>query len=249
MASFLFTVNELLSSLERATREDGSSYWRRSASAPDWTQNVIREAHCGELPNDSRYELIRDCLEALRDNCCESPEEAQELSHEISLELLPIYTGELLSWFSELPSRLGDCDEAVACDRVSELSTYGLLSEGFRMAAEETLSSLASSIEEARFLVFDPATDCRLLLSDSHGIYIPQFYCQNLSEEDGEEMGVSRRDVLLCCCGPNDNELYWEAWERILNAAEWEEDGETWRLLQNGDLWQVRADVEIPEGF
>lgn len=52
-----------------------------------------------------------DCLEALRDSCCESPEEAQEISDEISLDLLPVYTGKLLSWFSELPSRLGDCKE------------------------------------------------------------------------------------------------------------------------------------------
>lgn len=248
MASFLFTVNELLSSLEKSSREDGTPFLRLSSGAPEWATDIVRAAHCGELPNDSRYELIHEALQALSDHCCDSAEEAREASPEISLNLLPIYNGELLSWFSDLPSRLSDCDEAIACDRVSDLSAYELLSEGFRMSAEETLEALSSGIEEAQCSVFDPASDCRLLLSDSHGIYVPQLWANELSEEEAEDYGVSWRDVLICKCGPDSApELYWECWQSILDSAEWEEDGEMWRLHQNGDLWAVSADVEIPE--
>lgn len=246
MASFLFTAHQLLSSLEKSSRDDGSSFLRLSSGAPEWATDIVRAAHCGELPNDSRYELIQDALQALSDHCCDSAEEAREASHEISLDLLPIHSGDLLSWFSDLPMRLSDCGEAVDCGRVSELSVYELLSEGFRMGAEETLEALISEIEETRLSVFDPASDCRLLLSDSHGQYIPSIFCEGMTEETTEEFGISWEDALLCQSGP-DEELYWEAWQSILDSAEWEEDGEMWRLHQNGDLWAIRADVEIPE--
>jgi hypothetical protein len=53
--------------------------------------------------------------------------------------------------------------------------------------------------------------------------------------------------VLICQAGP-DHELYWEAWDAILRDAQWSErDGDEWTLYQNGDLWAVKLDVEIPE--
>lgn len=246
---FSLAISQLLSSFERSSREDGSTFWKLSSSSPEWMADAIREAHDGELPNDSRYELIRDCLQALSDDGVESQEEALEASHELSLNLMPTYIGELLEWFSEMPRRLGDCDKAVACDRVSELSVYELLSEGFRMAAEEVISSLADSLEDAADSLFNPDTDCELLLSDSHGIYVPKLWCDELSsEEEAERFSVSWDSVLVCQSGP-DEELYWDAWQEILDSAEWEEDGVEWRLHQSGDLWKVRRDAQLPEGF
>jgi hypothetical protein len=131
-------------------------------------------------------------------------------------------------------------------------SVSDALELGYRRAAENVLSVLISEIEENRSSVFNPDTDCRLLLSDSHGVCIPQLYCQSLSEEDAEEMRISWEDVLRCQSGP-DEELYWEAWQSILDSAEitepatLSEDASLWCLIQNGDLWQVRSDVEIPE--
>ena len=248
MTRFTLALSRLLSSLERSSRDDGSKYWSLSSSSPDWVIDAIREAHDGELPNDSRYELIRDCLQALSDEGVESQEEALERAHEISLDLLPCHTGELLSWFAEIPQRLGDCDEALACERVSELSAFELLSKGFRMAAEGVISSLADSLEDAADSLFDPDTDCQLLLCDSRGIYIPKLWADELSEEEAESFSVSWQDVLVCQAGP-DEEHYWEAWQQILDAAQWEEDGVEWRLHQNGDLWAIRADAVLPEGF
>ena len=205
-------------------------------------------AHDEELPNDSRYELIRDCLQALSDDGVESQEEALEASLELSRDLVPTFTGDLLQWFSEMPRRLGDCDEALDQGRVSEVNSYEILSEGFRLAVEEVISSLADSLEDVSESLFCPETDCELLLSDSHGIYIPKLWADELSEEEAESFSVSWEDVLLCQSGP-DEENYWEAWQEILDSAQWEEDGVEWRLHQSGDLWRVRVDAELPEGF
>lgn len=205
-------------------------------------------AHDDELPNDSRHALIRDAAVALADQRFDSAEEAEDAIWELSQELLPSSTGELLAWFSERPSRLSDCDDAL--NELGSSGSHGSVSDllelGHQRASEAVLSVLIAEIEENRESLFNPEEDARLLLSDCHGIYIPQFYCQTLSEEEAEDSDISWEDVLICQAGP-DEERYWEAWQQICDSAEWEEDGERWNLLQNGDLWQVRADTVIPE--
>jgi hypothetical protein len=203
-------------------------------------------AHDEELPNDSRYALISSCLEALSQSSFDDEEEAREALYELSRDLLPCYTEELLQWFSVSCSRLFCCDEAMESGRVTLFTVYELLSEGWRVDCEETLSSLISSLEEERLSIFNPDTDCQLLLCDSHGIYIPKLWSWGISEDDCEDYSVSWEDVRLCQSGP-DEELYWEAWQSICDSASWEENGSMWRLLQNGDLWAVKEDVEIPE--
>ena len=251
MATLSHAAALLLSSLETAERAPfGTPFLRLSSSAPSWASSVIREAHLGELPNDSRHELIRDALSALSDQAFSDEEEALDSLSELSLDLVPHGTCELLQWFAERADRLSSCDEALENGRVSggsQFSSYELLSEGFRLTAEETLSSLVSSLEEERLSVFNPDTDSQLLLGDSHGIYIPKRWADEIEdEEEAESYSVSWQDVLICQAGP-DHELYWEAWNSILQSALWNENGEDWRLLQNGDLWAVRSDVEIPE--
>lgn len=98
-------------------------------------------------------------------------------------------------------------------------------------------------------VVFNPDTDCKLILSDANGIYIPKMWCDGLDEEESELMGISWRDVQTCQAGP-DEEFYWYAWSEIERNATWTDlDGQEWRLLQNGDLWAIKADAEIPESW
>jgi hypothetical protein len=248
MATLSHTAGLLLSSLETAERPDGSPFLRLSSSALSWASSVIREAHLGELPNDSRYELIRDALSTLSVNDFSDEEEALSSIDELSLDLVPHGTCELLQWFADRADRLSSCDEALESGRISEFSTYELLSEGFRVGAEEMLSSLVSSLEEARLSVFNPDTDSQLLLGDSHGVYIPKLWADEITDqEEAEEFSVSWQDVLICQGGP-DSEGYWDAWDSILREAQWSErDGDEWSLHQNGDLWALKLEVEIPE--
>ena len=246
MTTLSDTAALLLSSLETASREDGSSFLRLSCSAPSWGSAVFMEAHANEFPNDSRYSLISDCLQSLSDGGFDSKEEAMEALYDLSLDLLPCHTGTLLLWFAERPSRLASCDEALNEGRGEPGSAYDLLAEGWRIDCERTLSSLISSLEEERASIFNPDTDCRLLLSDGHGIHIPRLWTAGLTEDECDDFSVDWEDVRICQGGP-DEALYWEAWQAICDSAEWEEDGSMWRLVQNGDLWAVKSDVEIPE--
>lgn len=248
MASFNSALSLFSSSFVEKKRDNGEKFLVLSSDSPGWFQNSILEAHNGEFPNDSRYQLIRDCLVSLSAQCPNSEEEARESVYDLSLDLLPCSTADLLRWFADHPARLADCDDAIEEGRAQE-TVYNILSEGFRIAAENTLYVLISEIEENRSSIFNPDTDCRLILSDSLGSYIPQTYCASLSEDDAEAMGLDWEDVQSCQDGP-DSEHYWDAWQAILDSAIIRDnDGTVWNLHQNGDLWEIRDDVEIPEGF
>lgn len=253
MASFSRAAAELSGSFISQTRSDGSSYTCLGSGSLDWVRTAVMLAHDGESPNDGRYELIRWAAVALSEQQLSDSEEANEALRELSQDLVPAQTAKLLDWFSENLSRLGDCDDAAEELGLSEqLTVTDLLSLGYQRAAESVLSILASEIEENRLSVFDPDYDCRLVLSDSHGVYIPQLYCEELSAEESLTMGLQWEDVLVCQSGP-ESELYWDAWQSILDSAEitepatLKEDETLWTLYQNGDLWQVRSGVELPD--
>ena len=78
-----------------------------------------------------------------------------------------------------------------------------------------------------------------LVLSDTHGIYIPQLWCADITEAECSRLSVDWWDVQQCKAGP-DAEHYWLAWDNILRDCEFTDDkGVVWRLHQDGDLWEV----------
>jgi hypothetical protein len=252
MATFSRAAAELSGSFVSQTRSDESSYVCLGSDSPEWMKTAVMLAHDGESPNDGRYELIRWAAVALSEQQCSDSDEANEALLELSRDLVPAQTAQLLSWFSENLSRLGDCDEAAEEQNLPEqLTVTDLLSLGYQRAAESVLSILISEIEENRLSVFDSDYDCRLLLSDSHGVYIPQLYCENISKSEAKEMSLDWWAVETCQHGPSE-EHYWDAWQSILDSAEitepatLKEDESLWNLHQNGDLWMVRSGVELP---
>jgi hypothetical protein len=255
MASFSAAADLLSSSFEKRTREDGSPFWALRSDSPEWLRSAVMLAHEDEMPSDSRYGLIRSAALALSESSFSDEKEARDALYGLSSDLCSLSSYELLQWFSANLSRLSDCDEALE-EMGSSVSSVSSVSDalemGYRRAAENVLSVLISEIEENRSSLFNPDTDSRLLLSDSHGIYIPKLYCQSISKSEAKELRLDWWAVETCQQGP-DEEHYWEAWQSILDSAEitepatLKEEESVWRLIQNGDLWQVRSDVEIPE--
>jgi hypothetical protein len=78
----------------------------------------------------------------------------------------------------------------------------------------------------------------KLLLSDRHGQFIPQVFCENF-ELDSWHLKKSDEDVKCCLLGPEE-EWYWEAWEAVMNKAKHIDSyGCEWHLEQDGDLFAV----------
>lgn len=84
-----------------------------------------------------------------------------------------------------------------------------------------------------------------LILTDARGIYIPRdFLTDNLNEiskEHCEHWGLneSNKEHWVDAVNP-DSEWYWDAWDWILSNAKFKaENGDVYRLHQDGDLWGI----------
>ena len=70
----------------------------------DDLENIVREAHCGEFPNDWRFDTvdsIASTLAEMPDSEDWSVENFKEESYAVAESLVDVYTGALLAWVSE----------------------------------------------------------------------------------------------------------------------------------------------------
>jgi hypothetical protein len=83
-----------------------------------------------------------------------------------------------------------------------------------------------------------------LLLNDARGHYIPQNFaeCFNVSE-----WGLDPESWEVKSIEDSNSEHYWDAWDQILNKAEYHKDGNVWRLHQDGDLWAICYELMTDE--
>jgi hypothetical protein len=88
---------------------------------------------------------------------------------------------------------------------------------------------------------------CDIILSDRHGVYIPQMFAESLEGSKSWE-GYDPEDVKILLRGPN-VDGYWETWQNILdNACYVDPKGNRWQLHQDGDLfvycWELMTQEE-----
>lgn len=83
-----------------------------------------------------------------------------------------------------------------------------------------------------------------LLLDSNRGVHIPQDFVLNF---DIKRFGLDSDSWEVKTCADPDNEHYWEAWQNILDLAEWHSEGKIWRLYQDGDLWLICYELMTDE--
>ena len=105
-----FQVNALnfARAFSEQKRDNDSHFFMLPESAPQWMHEATRSAHDDELPNDWRFSMVRSIAYAIAE--CESIDNARDDAMEVADRLADIYTGQLLNWYAELPSRLDYCD-------------------------------------------------------------------------------------------------------------------------------------------
>ncbi len=82
----------------------------------------------------------------------------------------------------------------------------------------------------------------QLLLDESRGHYIPQKFAENFRDW----LGIHEEDRAILLQGQSHPE-YWAAWEIVQECAYWREDGKTWHLWHDGDLWAYCFDLMTQE--
>lgn len=92
-----------------------------------------------------------------------------------------------------------------------------------------------------------------LAVDENRGIYAPQqfinYYGGSLICSDNDynviDLTLAKDDIIS---GP-DHEFYWDSWDDIINNCHIIDNGEKYRIYQNGDIWLIPEDMEIPEDF
>lgn len=83
-----------------------------------------------------------------------------------------------------------------------------------------------------------------ILLDGSVGIYLPREFAKHFAKD---WQGIDPDDLEILRAGP-DHEWYWETWDDVLATASYaDDDGHTWTLFQDGDLFAVRDDHEFED--
>lgn len=96
------------SAFEQATRPDGSRFLLLSPSAPAWMTEMIRDAAHDDaemLPDDYRYAMARDALEAIADD-----PENEDAPFEWEAD---VYTSGLAEWLASHVTRAGWVEGAI----------------------------------------------------------------------------------------------------------------------------------------
>ena len=84
-----------------------------------------------------------------------------------------------------------------------------------------------------------------LFASDRHGVYIPQYFAESINRD--MLSGVTDSDLDALALGPDSCGHYWDIWNDVeCSAIVTDNDGTTFSLYQDGDLWLVPTDW-IPE--
>ncbi len=96
-------------SMERQTRDDGSTFVRTKDDAPGWVSAIVRDAHGDFFPDDWRFECIHDAFGAIADSV---EDDLDELGHDFADDA-DIYNADLLAWVGSHNSRAEYVDEAV----------------------------------------------------------------------------------------------------------------------------------------
>jgi hypothetical protein len=123
--------------------ESESAFVRVKDGAPEWVTDLVREAHGDFLPDDWRYEVIRNAVEWIRDN------DEQE-SGEFADDQVDVYTGARLVWLSSNLRRASYVDEAISeFGFDTERGIIDMIGLGQYFEAQEVFGSVLSSLEDA----------------------------------------------------------------------------------------------------
>jgi hypothetical protein len=141
-ASIHDAIKTLESSLIRQEAENKSKYYEldkgMDKSLRDQFHALIMECHLGELPNNWRYEVVKDLcvsfLEYWGEDDKPELEDYQDIIPEVADNIASIYNSELFQWLADYPNRAvfeddqdqevsDDLSDIARCRQVEEIRT------------------------------------------------------------------------------------------------------------------------------
>lgn len=123
------------------TRDNGDVITITKDDRPDWLTALIRETHGDMLPDDWRYKMIEEALDAIAE--AEDLDEAEtEYADDVD-----VYTSNLTEWLSSRADRHGYVDEAVAQYGHADGGVMDDIARGQAQERSEVFASVRASLE------------------------------------------------------------------------------------------------------
>lgn len=91
-----------------------------------------------------------------------------------------------------------------------------------------------------------PLAEPACIVDDHFGIYVPQRWAELYGAAATDSANVRADDVSILLTGPS-HELYWEAWDQVLNGYCHELDGVKHYLWQDGALFECPETYDWPQ--
>lgn len=112
MATIKTLASALYDAFETATRDNGQTFHKLKADAPEWMTDAVHAAHGDMMPDDWRYQAIRAAALDMAD--LSDDDDPDDLAHERCDGLTDIYTADLTAWLASATARREYCDDAVS---------------------------------------------------------------------------------------------------------------------------------------
>lgn len=132
-------AHDLYEAMGTQTRDSGEDFTTLRDDAPEWCRDVVRTAHGEFMPDDFRYEVIRDAAAAVADG--DDPSEWADQSTDI-------YNGALTAWLASSVYRIAYVDDAVSDFGHSDRGVMGDIALGQMAERREVIESILSALGE-----------------------------------------------------------------------------------------------------
>lgn len=103
-------AGQMFDAFERSTRDNGDTFVKLSADAPEWMTEVVRAAHDDMLPDDWRYDCVREACGFIHDR---DGDDMDDAGHEFADDV-DVYNSNLLAWVSSNLTRMSYVDDAIS---------------------------------------------------------------------------------------------------------------------------------------
>lgn len=108
-------IEQLQQAFEKRSRDNGETFVALRDGSPQWMKDLMHEAHDDMLPDDTRYAMIDECVDALTEY-----DDWEDCTHEIADGLVDVYNSDLTKWLASHNLRAYYIDEAQREGLISE---------------------------------------------------------------------------------------------------------------------------------
>ncbi len=139
---------QAVAALHKQTRNNGEEFWSFKDGSPEWMTDAAHDAHGDMMPDDWRYEAIRDALLTLQHADDDgSPDDLRDQVSEWADADTDVYNGHLSAWLATNLNRAGYVDDAISEFGWPEQGLFKALAYGQMQERFEIYNLLIDALE------------------------------------------------------------------------------------------------------